>query len=134
MSVYYDEDADSLTWVLGGPDALPVDTLMAGPVAILLDEAGRVVEVELLNASRHAAPEALVSVARLSLRSFPLVELAERHGLTRGALLKAIQRGKLPASQVRGRWYATEADVEAYLAAARSSGVAGRPRGPRRSA
>ena len=124
MEFLYDRDADALSVELL-PEARSQRTVQLGPgIAADLDAAGRLIAVEVLDASYHYPLEVLESLDTPE-EWLTLAAAARESGLEGGTLRQLVHAGKFPSARKRGRdWEITEVDLANYLA---NRAPAGRP-------
>lgn len=113
-SLTYDAAADVLGVWLAPDDGTAITRVVAPGVHVDVDASGRLVSVEVLDASgqyARAALEALAAPAEL----LTLAEAAEESGLAQATLRGLLNRGRL-AGVKRGRdWLVTAAALWSYL-------------------
>ncbi|HXC25266.1 MAG TPA: DUF2283 domain-containing protein [Gemmatimonadaceae bacterium] len=117
----YDPAVDALAVELN-PNGRSVRTVQLAPgVNVDFDTAGRVLTLEVLDASHHVSRKAL-EVLPTGAESLTLAEAARESGLSANTLRSLIRNNRLPASK-RGRdWYVDATDLFNYLESRDSRG------------
>lgn len=121
MSMTYSPAADALAIELL-PDHASVQTMApSDDVRFDFDADGRLIGVEVLNASRHYPPDALARVgvprALLTLR-----EASEESGLDASTLRHQIRNGRLVATKRGHDWFIDRAALWNYLEGREAAG------------
>jgi uncharacterized protein YuzE len=114
MEITYSAGADALAIVLV-PDAASARTVQqSGGVALDFDARGRLIALEVLDASTRYDPAWLASLGS-PVRTLTLAEAAEESGLAPATLRVQLSRGRL-AGEKRGRdWFVAEHELFDYL-------------------
>lgn len=122
MKIGYDRAGDILLIELGDVGEGPGAREIAPGVYLDVTEAGKVLALEIIGASRFYAPMELESLAPTVEGPRDLAEAALIAGVTPVALRQAISRGRLEATK-RGRdWWVEDRDLQAYMAARKGTG------------
>lgn len=129
MDTYYDKQADILVLVL--EEAVPVRFQHTGAVSIALDEQGRVVEIEIAQASKNAPLSLTGSAPHADNNTKPLSELAPLAGVSVETMKKALQAGRLEGFKAGKTWFSSLRQVLHWRATVKP---AGRPAAPTGSA
>jgi excisionase family DNA binding protein len=110
----YDPAVDALAVELN-PKGRSARTVQLAPgVNVDFDKVGRVLTLEILDASHHISRKAL-EVLPTGAESFTLAEAARESGLSATTLRTVIRNNRLPANK-RGRdWYVDATDLLNYL-------------------
>jgi uncharacterized protein YuzE len=123
IKLTYDAKVDAFMLLLY-PHARSARTIEWAPdVFADLDTDGKVIGIEVLNASTHFDPKALEKLGSPEVR-LSLAEASKESGLSTETLRSQLNKGRLPGEK-RGRdWSVTRADLVSYL---ESRAPAGRP-------
>ena len=115
MKMSYDRAGDILIIQLGDLSESPGAVDLAPGVYVDVTDEGKVLAIEVLDASAKYPPEQLAAIAARYTRPMTLLEAASVAQTTSEALYKAIQRKRLVASKQGRDWYVEEKALEAYL-------------------
>jgi uncharacterized protein YuzE len=132
VKIEYDKDVDALSIsVTERPRSARTEEISEG-INLDFNKRGELVAIEILNASRFAAPQRLSNLPATS-DELTLSEAARESGLNQSELRRLALNGRLNARKDGRRWKAELADLYNYLEA-RESRSPGRKRKPRESA
>lgn len=123
MRMTYSRAVDALAITLNRRPANPVKTREVAPgVHLDFDAKGRLVGLELLEASHHMTPGDLASIEEPG-RELTLREAAQHSGLTAATLRVLLNAGDRLKGRKKGRdWLVSQSALDQYLASRSSSG------------
>lgn len=123
MRTTYSRAVDALSITLNRRPTHPVKTREVAPgVHLDFDAKGRLVALELLEASQHMTPGDLAAIEEPG-REFTLREAAQYSGLNAATLRVLLNTGERLKGRKKGRdWLVSQAALDQYLASRSSSG------------
>lgn len=122
MRMYYEPKGDILVIELGDVSESPGAQKLAPGVYVDVTEGGKVLAMEINNASRVYPRATLEALGGKPPRPITIDEAAEFLGVSDRAVRAAISRGRLEAEKVGRDWVTTAAALKAYMASNKGTG------------
>lgn len=114
MKIEYSKDVDALAIsFVDRPRSARTKNVAEG-INLDFDSKGRLVQIEILNASRFASPKKLAQLPRTSCK-LTLSEAAKESGLEHDTLRRLVNNGRLKAVKEGRDWMVELADLYTYL-------------------